>query len=86
MALGGRTVEEWQLKMPEDEFRRWLLYRQKYGLSLMRSVEFGAAITAQSIRGGAFADYLPQRGPKPEVAPISAEQAMALMPGTVVRR
>lgn len=73
--------------MTVDEFHTWLMYRRKWGISLHRNVEFGAAVTAQAMRGGKLADYLPNRG---EVTPVQGEpvtvgQAMALMPGKKMR-
>lgn len=73
--------------MTVDEFHTWLMYRAQWGISLHRNVEFGAAVTAQAIRGGKLADYLPNRGKAapPQGEPVTVEQAMALMPGKKMR-
>ena len=72
--------------MSWEEWHRWILYRRKYGISVHRGIEHGAALISRSIAGGKYEDYLPQRGdPVPE-EPATIEQAMAIMPGTVVRR
>lgn len=71
--------------MSAREVDLWAMYRAEYGLSQLRSIEFGSALVAQSIRGGEFERYLPQRGvSKPKT--VTPEMAMALMPGKVVRR
>lgn len=71
--------------MSASEVDIWAMYRAEYGVNQLRSIEFGSALVAQSIRGGQFEDYLPQRGnPKPKT--ITPEQAMALMPGKVIKR
>jgi hypothetical protein len=73
--------------MTVDEFHTWLMYRRKWSISLHRNVEFGAAVTAQAMRGGKLADYLPNRGEATPVQgePVTVEQAMALMPGKKMR-
>lgn len=73
--------------MTVDEFHTWLMYRRKWGVSLHRNVEFGAAVTAQAMRGGKLSDYLPNRGEATPVQgePVTVEQAMALMPGKKMR-
>ena len=73
--------------MSYEEYVRWKLYAEKYGImSTSRSIERGAALISRSIAGGKFEDYLPQRGePAPE-EPATVEQAMAILGGTVKRR
>lgn len=73
--------------MTVDEFHTWLMYRAQWGISLHRNVEFGAAVTAQAMRGGKLADYLPNRGKAapPQGEPVTVQQAMALMPGKKMR-
>lgn len=73
--------------MSVDEFHTWLMYRAQWGISQHRSIEFGAAVTAQAMRGGKLADYLPNRGKAapPHGDPVTVEQAMALMPGKKMR-
>ena len=71
--------------MSASEVDIWAMYRAEYGVNQLRSIEFGSALVAQSIRGGQFEDYLPQRGAtKPKT--ITPEQAMVLMPGKVIKR
>lgn len=72
--------------MSAREVDMWARYRAEYGVNQMRSIEFGSALIAQSIRGGKFEDYLPQRGVEAKPAGVTPEQAMALMPGKVIRR
>ena len=70
--------------MSWEEWHRWILYRKKRGFH--SHVEYAAALVSRSIAGGKFEDYLPQRGdPVPE-EPATIEQAMAILPGVVVRR
>lgn len=74
--------------MSLDEFHMWLLYRQKWGVSLHRNVEFGSALVAQSYRGGKFEDFLPKRGGTAHITqtePVTVEQAQMLMPGKRMR-
>lgn len=72
--------------MSWEEWRRWILYRRKFGVSVHRGIEHGAALVSRSIAGGKYEDYLPQRGEPVQDEPATIEQAMAIMPGTVVRR
>lgn len=86
LALGGRTVAELKASMSAREVDTWVRYRAEYGVNQMRAIEFGSALVAQSMRGGKFEDYLPQRGTPAPPAAVTPEQAMALMPGKVIRR
>lgn len=73
--------------MSYEEYVRWRLYAEKYGImSTSRSLERVGALIAQSMRGGKFEDYLPQRGEIQQTEPIDHVQAMKLMGGKVVRR
>lgn len=87
LALGGRTINELKAAITVDEFHTWLMYRARWGISLHRNVEFGAAVTAQAMRGGKLADYLPNRNTTtpPQGPAITTEQAMVLMPGKRMR-
>lgn len=70
--------------MSWEEWHRWILYRKKHGY--YGHTERAAALVSRSIAGGKFEDYLPQRGEPVQDEPATIEQAMAIMPGTVVRR
>ena len=70
--------------MSWEEWQRWILYRKKRGF--YDHVEHAAALIAVSIKGGKFEDFLPPRGEPVADEPATIEQAMAIMPGTVVRR
>lgn len=85
LALGGRTIKELKANMSANEVDLWAMYRAEYGLNQLRSIEFGSALVAQSIRGGEFESYLPQRA-STQPKTVTPEMAMALMPGTVIRR
>ncbi|MEG1038874.1 MAG: hypothetical protein RSE94_03030 [Pseudomonas sp.] len=61
--------------MTPQEFKRWLLFRQKWGVSLLLSGERNAALVAQSIRGGKMEDYLPNREPKKPATETEIVQA-----------
>lgn len=69
--------------MSLEEVRTWRRYGNKWGVSTLRGVEFGAAVVAQTMGGGAISKYLPDRRDKPVLTPALA---MAMMPGTVVKR
>lgn len=86
LALGGRSITEWKAAMSLDEFHTWLQYRAKWGISTIRAIELGAAVTAHTVGGGKFKDYLPNRASNaaiPEGGQVA--QAMAMMPGKVMR-
>lgn len=73
--------------MSYEEYVRWRLYANKYGImSHSRSIERAAALIALKLAGGRFEDYLPQRGEIQPAEPIDHVQAMKLMGGKVVRR
>lgn len=73
--------------MSYEEYVRWRLYANKYGImSHSRSIERAAALIALKLAGGRFEDYLPQRGEIQQTEPIDHVQAMKLMGGKVVRR
>lgn len=83
--MGGRTINELKAAITVDEFHTWLLYRRKWGVSLLRGVENGSALVAQSMRGGKFTDYLPNREQQTPAEPVTVEQAMQLLPGKRMR-
>lgn len=72
--------------MSHEEYVRWGFYARKNGLNINRSIERAAALVSRSIAGGKFEDYLPQRGEPVAEGPVSVEQAMAILGGTIKRR
>lgn len=68
LALGGRTVTEWQQTMSEAEFRRWVAYYVDSPYDDRHRYYRPAALISQSLGGGdvqARLDWL-QPDPVPE--------------------
>lgn len=86
LAIGGRTIGELKAAMGGTEVDLWARYRAEYGVNHLRAIELGSALVARTVGGGKFEDYLPQRSQPGKPAGITPEQAMALMPGKVIRR
>lgn len=64
----------------------WARYRAEYGVVTLRALESGTALIAQSLKGGKIEDYLPLRGQPIQPKGVTPEQAMALLPGKIIRR
>ena len=86
LAIGGHTIKELKQSMSAAEVGVWAMYRAEYGVNQLRSIEYGSALVARTVGGGDFEDYLPRRGGVAKPAGVTPQQAMALMPGKVIRR
>lgn len=58
LALGGRTVQEWQAVISENEFRRWGQFYKDYPFDDFHRFYRPAAMVAQSMGGGTMKDKL----------------------------
>jgi len=65
LALGGRTVAEWQSVMSEVEFRSWLEFYKMSPFDDLHRFYRPAALIARSFSGGDISDLLEWLQPRP---------------------
>ena len=73
LALGGRTVSEWQQTMSEPEFRAWVAYYRDSPFDDAHRYYRPAALISQSMAGGDIKQKMEWLQPDP--APEGANDA-----------
>jgi hypothetical protein len=66
LALGGRTIAEWQSVMTEKEYRSWVEFYKMSPFDDLHRFHRPAALIARSFSGGDVADLLEWLQPRPE--------------------
>ena len=66
MALGGRTVAEWQEVMTETEFRSWVEFYKLSPFDDLHRFHRPAALIARSFSGGDVGDLIEWLQPRPQ--------------------
>lgn len=65
LALGGKTVAEWQSTMSEVEFRSWVEFYKLAPFDDLHRFHRPAALIARSFSGGDIADLIEWLQPRP---------------------
>jgi hypothetical protein len=68
LALGGRTIAEWQAIMSIAEFNRWIDYYRDYPYDDLHRYHRPAALISYSQSGGEISDKLAWLAPNPDYA------------------
>ena len=66
MALGGRTVAEWQSIMTEVEYRSWVEFYRMSPFDDLHRFHRPAALISRSFSGGDVSDLLEWLQPRPD--------------------
>jgi hypothetical protein len=66
LALGGKTIAEWQAVMTEKEYRSWVEFYRMSPFDDLHRFHRPAALIARSFSGGDVGDLLEWLQPRPE--------------------
>lgn len=72
LALGGRSVEQWQETIGEDEFASWTAFFELFPFDDFHRFHRPAALIAQAMAGGSMQDRLAILAPEASVDPLPA--------------
>lgn len=75
LALGGRTVAEWQNSMSRMEFEAWAEFYKQYPFDDLHRFHRPAALVSVSIGGGDFVERLELLQPPRQVASTEHTEA-----------
>jgi len=85
LALGGRTVAEWQARMSAGEFDRWVRFYRAHPFDDLHRFHRPAALVSVSLSGGDVKERIEWLAPEPVpegLTPVdmSAIRALGLKP------
>ena len=78
LALGGRTVAEWQAAMSTAEFAAWAEFYRRHPFCDLHRYHRPAALVSVSLAGGDIADRLDWLAPQPPPPGMTAADLRTL--------